>query len=140
MLRVVVDTNILVSALLSRSGAPRQVVNAWRERLFLLLTCESAMDEANRVLAELSATGKYAFTPEHSAQLLALLRNDALVLPAQAKVFGSIPADPDDEKFLAIALEGGADVIVSGDKHLLELGTFRGIPIKTAREFLEMLK
>ncbi len=140
MLRVVIDTNILVSALLSRSGAPAQVVDAWRERQFLLLTCESAIDEANQVLAALSATGKYAFTPEHSAQLLALLRSDALVLPAKAHVAGSIPADPDDEKFLSVALEGSADVIVSGDKHLLSLEKFQDIPIKSAREFLEMLK
>jgi predicted nucleic acid-binding protein len=51
-----------------------------------------------------------------------------------------IATDPSDDKFLEAALEGKADCIVSGDKHLLALKAFRGIPILTARKFIERLK
>lgn len=50
-----------------------------------------------------------------------------------------IKADPSDNMFLAAALEGDVDFIVSGDHHLLEMKAFQGIPILTAREFLDLL-
>ena len=53
---------------------------------------------------------------------------------------GTIPADPVDEMVLACAVEGQADLIVSGDRHLLDLGEYQGIPIVTAREFLGWLQ
>jgi len=52
----------------------------------------------------------------------------------------AIPADPTDNKFLEAAVEGKADLIVSGDGHLLELKTFRNIPIITASEFITRLE
>ena len=52
---------------------------------------------------------------------------------------GVIPDDPDDEKVLACALQGQADLIVSGDRHLLDLGKFQGVSIITARALLERL-
>jgi len=51
----------------------------------------------------------------------------------------AIPDDPQDEIFLACALDGQADLIVSGDRHLLDLGKYHGIPILTARQFLDTL-
>ncbi len=140
MLRAVLDTNILVSAVLSKSGAPAQVVNAWKAREFLLISSESAILEVQRVLQELHSTGKYAITNEQITDLLHLLRTDALLVPALADAAGAIPADPSDELFLSIALDGEAQVIVSGDGHLLDLGTYQTIKIKTARQFLDDLK
>lgn len=68
-----------------------------------------------------------------------LLEHDALLLPGKAKPAGSLPADPKDEMFLACALEGQADLILSGDHHLLELGSWQNIPIITTRQFVERL-
>jgi predicted nucleic acid-binding protein len=55
-------------------------------------------------------------------------------------VSGAVPEDPADERVLACALDAGADLIVSDDRHLLDLDSFQGIPILTARAFLERLE
>ncbi|MCC6300187.1 MAG: putative toxin-antitoxin system toxin component, PIN family [Anaerolineales bacterium] len=140
MLRIVIDTNILVSALLSKKGVPSQILDAWRERKFLVVTSEAAILETERVLNELKATGKYALSDEDIAAVLNLLRKDALIVPGTADTRGTIPADPDDEKFLSIALDGEADIIISGDRHLLDLGNFQNISIQTARHFLDSIQ
>jgi putative PIN family toxin of toxin-antitoxin system len=140
MLRAVIDTNVLVSSILSKRGAPAQLVDVWREHKFTVVTSEAAIAEAERVLKDMVGTGKYRITPGEITGLLLMLRTNSEVVPGQANVNGAIPADPDDEKFLAIALDGQADIIVSGDKHLLRLGSFHGIPILTPRQFLDQLE
>jgi uncharacterized protein len=139
MLRVVLDTNILVSAILSKSSAPTQIVDAWRARKFLVISSEAAIFEVGKVLKDLHIIGKYRITEEQMDVLAHLLRSDALLVPGQEDVAGAIPADPTDEIFLSIALDGEARIIVSGDKHFLDLGTYRDIKILTARQFLEEL-
>ena len=139
MLRAVLDTNILVSAILSKSGAPAQVVDAWQARKFLVISSKTAILETEHVLNDLHTTGKYQITGEQISGLLHLLRTDALLVPGQSDVTRVIPADPTDEIFLSIALDGEAQFIVSGDHHLLDLGTYHDIRIQTARQFLESL-
>jgi hypothetical protein len=70
---------------------------------------------------------------------VAPIETDAMAVPGTTKVT-VITDDPDDNMFLACAVEGQADFIVSGDPHLLSLSRFRGIPIATVREFLERLR
>ena len=140
MLRVVLDTNILVSAVLSRAGTPAQIVDAWQRREFLVISSESAILEVERVLKYLHGTRKYKITEEQIEALLHLLRTDALLVPAESDTAGAIPADPADEVFLAIALDGSAQAIVSGDGHLLDLAMYRNVKIQTARQFLDDLK
>ncbi len=82
---------------------------------------------------------KYNLTDDDVEQLLALLQREALLVPGTADVTGAIPADPSDEKILACALDGRADLIVSGNLHLLDLGQYRGVSILNVRQFLERL-
>jgi len=72
-------------------------------------------------------------------RLIDLLEHDAILVYGSADVAGAIPDDPDDEEILACAVDGRADLIVSGDRHLLALGAFRGIPILSPRDFLARL-
>lgn len=139
MLRVVVDTNVFVSALLSPTGAPAQVLRAWRERRFLLLTSADIIAEIAGTLSRFIGRSPYAVTLDDVNDIVALLKNDALEIPGEADVSDAGIPDPDDLVFLACALGGQADGIVSGDKHLKSLGAYRGIPILTAREFIEQL-
>jgi predicted nucleic acid-binding protein len=83
---------------------------------------------------------KYAITDEDVKGLVALLEQEALVVPREVEIENVIPEDLADERVLACAVEAGADGIVSGDRHLLSLGAYRGISIVTAREFLERLR
>ncbi|MFO7662978.1 MAG: putative toxin-antitoxin system toxin component, PIN family [Chloroflexota bacterium] len=139
MLRVVFDTNLFVSSALIQEGLPAQALDAWRDHQFLLFTSPAIMAEIASTLRYDRIRRKYGITEEDIEALLALLVTDAEVVPGQAEVAGSIPEDPDDEVVLACALDGQADVIVSGDKHLLSLNQYRSIPILTVRQFLNRL-
>lgn len=140
MLRFVIDTNVIVSGILSRKGAPAELLNAWRERRFLLLSSPAIIAEVRAVLQYPHIHKKYPLSDEDIDQIINLLEHDALLVAGNANVTGSVTADPKDEMFLDCALIGQADVIVSGDHHLLELDVYRNIPIITGRQFLEQLK
>jgi len=139
MLKVVLDTNVLVSSLLVKAGLPAQVVEAWRERQYILVTSPDLIAEVRATLFYPRLRRKYALSDEDLEQLIDLLKDDALVVPGQAQVTGAIPADPADERVLACAVDAGADLIVSGDMHLLALGDYQGISILAVRGFLERL-
>ena len=83
---------------------------------------------------------KYLIRPEDIEELVDLLKTDTIIVPGRAVVRGAVPRDPREEVFLACAVDANADCIVSGDRHLLDLRNYRGIPILTAKEFAEKLK
>lgn len=97
------------------------------------------MAEITNTLSYERIRRKYGVTDEEVTELIDLLISDALVVSGVVDVVGSVPGDSDDEIVLACALEGEADLIVSGDQHLLSLGNFQGILIMTARALLERL-
>ena len=139
MLHVVIDTSVIVSGILSRKGAPAELLNAWRDRRFLLLCSSAIVAEVRAVVQYPRIRHKYYLSDEEIEQTVALLEHDALLVVGDANVAGSVPDDPKDEMFLVCALDGQADVVVSGDHHLLDLGSYQDIPIMTARQFLERL-
>ena len=140
MLRAVIDTNVIVSGLLSRSGAPAEILDAWRGRKFLLLSSAPIISEVKAVLAYPRIKERYSITQEVIDQVVSLMEQHVLLVDPGDTAAGSIPADPQDEKFLSCAQAGQADLIVSGDHHLLDLSEYQGIPVISAREFLELLK
>lgn len=140
MLRVVIDTNVIVSGILSRQGATAEILNAWRERRFLLLSSPAIVAEIRAVLRYPRIHRKYPLTDAEIDQVISLIEHDALLVPGSADLAGSVAADPKDEMFLACALDDQAEVIVSGDHHLLDLGVYQEIPVLTARQFLERLQ
>lgn len=140
MLRAVLDTNQFVSSMLVRQGLPAQVLDAWRRREFLLITSPAIVAEIRSTLSYPRIRRKYPLTDDDVERLATLLEREALVVPGEIDATGATPADPTDDMVLACAVEGQADLIVSGDRHLLDLGEYQGIPIVTAREFLERLQ
>jgi len=140
MLRVVIDTNVIVSGILSRKGAPAELLMAWRERRFLLLSSPEIVTEVRTVVKYPHIRDKYHLSDDEIDQTITLLEHDALLVGGDINVAGSVLNDLKDEMFLACALDGQADLIVSGDHHLLDLGSYRDIPIMTARQFLDQLK
>ncbi len=139
MLRVVLDTNVFVSSLLVKTGQLAQVIDAWRERQYLLLVSPPIMAEIANTLSYPRNRRKYGITDRDVRDLLDLLEHEALVVPGIADASGAIPDDPDDESVLACAVDGEADIIVSGDQHLLTLQTYEGIRILTVRAFIDTL-
>lgn len=140
MLRVVLDTNVFVSSLLSTQGLPAQVLSAWRDGRYMLVTSPPIIAEIVEVLESPRIAEKYLISPKEIEQLLILLKTDAIVVPGRTLVAGAVPQYPRDEMFIACAVEANADCIVSGDKHLLDLHSYKNIPILTVRQFAEKLE
>jgi putative PIN family toxin of toxin-antitoxin system len=139
VLKAVLDTNVFVSSVLVKVGPPAQALAAWRRRRFVLVSSPAIVAEIRATLRYPRIRRRYDIADEDVDQLVTLLEHDALVVPGHAHVAGSIPQDPADECILACAIDAQADVIVSGDRHLLDLGTYCEIPILTVRQFLAQL-
>jgi putative PIN family toxin of toxin-antitoxin system len=139
MLRVVLDTNIFISYLMVKAGIPSQLFNAWRALRYILVTSPAMIAEIRATAAYPRIRRKYHFTDEDVDDLINLLQMNAIVVAGKANVRNIIPEDPDDEKVLACTVEGRADLIVSGDHHLLNLEQYRGIRILTPAQFLSQL-
>jgi putative PIN family toxin of toxin-antitoxin system len=132
--RVVLDPNILISALLSPSGSPARVVSLWLAGEFELVVSESLLDELGRALAYPKLRARVS--PSDAADLVALLRRDAIV--------ASDPPDPPrrspdvgDDYLLALA-ESQQALLVSGDEHLLQLAD--RFPIRSPLGLIEALE
>lgn len=129
--RFVFDTNTIVSAFLFENGKPGRALDLAERRGRLFVSTETA-GEISEVLGR-ERFDDYVDRETRRELLLALLEEAELV-----EVTEQIEKsrDPDDDKFLELAVEIEADCIVSGDKDLLVLESIRGIPILTADEFL----
>ncbi len=132
-MRAVLDANILIAALLSRSGAPAQIMSRWLGGAFELVVSEALLSELQRALAYPKLRRR--IPAEDAAEFVSLLRLAAIVATDQ-EVGSHRSGDPGDDYLLALA-ENEHAVLVSGDRHLLELAD--KLPIQTARTFLNGL-
>lgn len=129
MKRVVADTNVLVSAI-QFGGKPKQLLDLAVDGYVDLAISEAILEETLRVLRH-----KFHRTPEELRETDKHLRVlGCIVTPSES--INVIDADPSDDRILECAVAADAEVIVSGDQHLLVLGSFRGIPIQPVGEFL----
>ena len=127
--RVVVDTNVFVSTF-QFGGRIGDILDLALQGTIELHTSQPILQELRGVLH-----GKFHWSTERVDDALeTLLRFCRLVEPAEAL---SVCRDPDDDRVLECALAAGADVIVSGDRDLLDLGFFRDTPIMSPRRFLD---
>ena len=135
-MRVVLDTNILIGALITKDTPPDRLYQAWLRGEFELVTSTVQLAELADVLAR-PRLHKFIDADE-AAAIVENLGARALVLDEPPGVH--LSPDPKDDPILAAAVAGKADLIVSGDKkHILALGEVHGIPTVTAREALEHL-
>jgi uncharacterized protein len=133
LLRLVIDINILISSFFG--GNPKKVIDLWRKGSAVLCLTEQILEEYLRVIVRLP------IAPETKNRLVAILqekRNIEMVNPSLH--YTAIPGDPEDDKFIDCAVEAEADYIISGDAHLLQVKAFRGIPIYSPKEFLQIVK
>lgn len=138
-MRIVVDTNLLVSGVIS-TGIPRTLANAAKAGVFELCTSGVLLAELLDVLgrskfaARLTQAG---LTPQAIVDDLRALS----IVVSPASVPRVVASDPDDDHVLAAAITGAADLIASGDKRdLLPLGSYLGIPIVTASEAMQRIE
>jgi len=135
-MRVVVDTNVLISALLVAQSLPARLVEAWRRGAFELLTCELQLEEIRAVTRRDSV--RALIRPALAGELVNQLRSMSLWLEDLPRV--ERLADPFDNFLLAMAQRGQAQVLVSGDKSgVLALQTHGSCRIRTVRQFVDEL-
>ena len=130
--RVVIDTNVLMSAALRPRGTPRAVVDTVREADGALLFANETVQELHSRLLR-PKFDRYVSRQLRSIYLVQLLGVSERVSISGAKL-GCL--DPDDDKFLETAMVGEADCLITGDRHLLDVTPFRGVPILAAAAFL----
>ena len=136
-MRIVLDTNIFVSALISGEGSPGQVLAAVRRERITLVTSTFQIEELRRVLARDRL--KPHIRPEEADDLLYHLEAVGMVMSELPDI--GLSPDPKDNPILATAVAGEAELIVSGDKgDMLALGQVEGIPIVNAREAISLLQ
>ncbi len=136
-MRAVIDTNILVRAMLNPEGSVGPIVDLLRDSRYVFLYSDETLSEFTDVLSRPRMVRRYGIT---AAELEAL---STLILRRGEHVHCDriIKAcrDPKDDKFLEAAVSGKADVIVSGDEDLKVLDPFEGIPIIRPSDFLRLL-
>jgi uncharacterized protein len=136
-MRVVVDTGVLVSALICPQGSPGDVLHVLRDGRFLVIYSTEMILEIISVLGRPKIRSKYHIQSEDITALLNLIRlRGELVIPRQPI---SACRDPKDNKFLEAALSGEAEIIVTGDDDLLVLHPYQGVEILRPAEFLSKL-
>jgi len=134
-LKVVLDTNVLVSALLF-GGEPGQLVSLWEKGRAVPLVSKEVLLEYIRVLGY----PKFSLSAE---DIMALIEEQFLPfaeMVAAPKTPPIIMEDPGDDKFLALAEAGPASFLISGDIHLLALERYRGVEILSPRNFVARLE
>lgn len=137
-MRLVLDTNVVVSALVW-GGVPYRLIEAAAAGDIELVTSPALLAELRDVLGREHLASRLAQQRSNVEQALALYAELAIsVSPLDTPRV--VPSDPDDDHVIAAAVTGQADLIASGDKRdLLPMGSFQGIDIVTAREAVERL-
>jgi putative PIN family toxin of toxin-antitoxin system len=136
MLRVAIDTSCLVSYALTRGKLMRQVIAGWREGAFAMLSSPATRAELASVLARPSIRRMAAVPLDELSTGLARFTEH---VPGKLEVVGAC-RDPKDDKFIACAVEGEAHYLLTGDRDLLILRTYREVAIVTPGQFVLALE
>ena len=131
-MKAVIDTNVFVSSFFG--GNPRQIINLWRDGFLTLCLSSAIVDEYVEVLTRLGLKDK-----KELKELLTLFSTGYNILfTTKTPKLNVVQNDPDDNKFIECAVALNAEVVISGDQHLLSLNEFNGIKILNPKDFLEM--
>jgi len=136
MIKVVLDTNVLISALI-RTGKPRTLITEMVKHGTQLILSRGILDEFAETVTDPKI--RQYVGEEEAIRFLRVISIIAKVAKVKSR-FKVVKQDPSDDMILRTAYDGKADYIVSGDEHLLSLKEFRGIKILTIKEMLDLLK
>jgi len=139
MLKIILDTNVFVSALINPHGKPSQILDCVFENKLRLFLSAPIIEELEQVLNYPKLVKRHGLEEEEVEEFISsLLSITSLVREEQT--IKAIPCDPSDDKFLSCAISAKADCIISGDEHLLNLDEYAGIRIVTPARFLEIME
>lgn len=136
-MRIVLDTNVLISAFFKRESTSAQILSLWSAGEVELLVSQDVLSELKRVLGYPRVQKRLVYTEEEIRRLLDLLSTNGTLLSPQEHI-NAIKDDPEDDKFVTLAVTGQANYLISGDSHLLDAGSILGVAIVTPRTFLNL--
>ena len=134
-MRAVLDTNVLISSVIA-TGVPHEIVVKGFSSEYQIVVSVATLTEFRDTL--LKYPEKFHMDEEDVQQEVETIRYFAEFVDPDEEIT-AVEAAPDDDKFLEAAVAGNVDYIVSGDRHLLDLGSFRGIDIVEPRTFYDRL-
>jgi putative PIN family toxin of toxin-antitoxin system len=137
-MRVVIDTNVIVSAFLSPTGPPAQLLTLLEQEAFELLVSEPILAEYQRALGYRKVRARHGMDNATLVEVIDDLRAVALLVDPTESL-EVVPQDAADDMFFECAVTGGAAYIVSGDANVLAVDVFRGIGVVSPALFLELL-
>lgn len=138
-MRVVLDTNIYVSALISGRGNPAKILDAWLKGQFDVLVSPPIIDEILRVTAYPRIQKKYPLVKERRLEFVELILDQGILIEPDQKL-AVIVDDESDNRYVECAVSGNARYIVSGDDHILNVGEYLGIMMVAPAAFVIMLE
>lgn len=139
-MRVVVDTNTVISGIARAVGNPYQILELWRQGAIELLSSTATVTELERVLTYPRVRKLHQLSDEQMKRFVALYRTQTTHVVVNFAL-AAVESDPDDNMIIELAVAGNARYIVTGDKkHLLPLGRYRGIEIVSPATFLLVYK
>ena len=138
-LKAVIDTSVMVSVAFAKEGLTKELRDMIAEGAFELVTDRAIMAELYRVLHYPRILKQFKPTREDLDEFIGMIVERATLTEGRVSL-RKIKEDPSDDKFLACAIEGKADFIVSRDPHLRNLKRFQGIEIVDARTFVRRVK
>ncbi len=135
-LRVVLDTNLLVSYLLTQGKTMTRIIDYWESGDIVVIVSPAIIAELVEVVQRPRLRRKMTIDPQ---LLIGLISSDAIQTHGDL-AFPGASRDPKDDKFLACAVEGEATYLVSGDEDLLSLKQFRGVSIVKPADFVSLME
>jgi len=130
-MKIVLDTNVFISGIFF-SGPPSKILQAWRDLKIQIILSEEIIEEYQRVAEELSSK----FSAVDIDRIIELLTIYGEVFETK-NISVSVCEDPDDNKFIECAIASNSKLIVSGDKHLLNITGYQGILVLKPRDFID---
>lgn len=138
-MNVVLDANVYVSALISPTGPPAQIIQHWENDQFEVVISPAIVDEIARVLEYPRLVDRYHQIKQHRSTFLAMLQETAIMVHPNQKL-SVVQTDESDNRYLECAVAGQAQYLVTGDPHLLQLGSYQGLVILNPAAFLTLLQ
>jgi uncharacterized protein len=138
VVRVVLDTNVVVSAYLVPTGKPAAIISLARQEKIDICLSQEILGEIRRTLLRPKLQKIHKAGSQEIDRFLQALAEVAILVPGTMEV-EPVEDDPDDTKILACAVAGEVEFVISGDHHLTDLGSFRSIPIVKPDAFLAII-
>ena len=135
---VVLDTNVIISSVLSTQGHPAEIIQRWERGELNIATSPPLLAEIERVL-NYEHVRRYFKQPDEKVNSFVERLRKSRVSVDPDFILNVVEADHDDDRVLECAVAANADYIVSGDKHLLDLGEYEGIQILAPAGFIAVL-